>query len=212
MLDTAPFIIIPCIDKNIGNPQYQHLWFYENGAIINNVLLEATALNHCSNVIFGITDEAGLRTALGIAGQTNLEPVSIIPVGNQTTAPNTAPGKPNIDGPVEGKPGTSYIYSFNSVDPENDEVYYYVKWGDGQNKDWNGPHDSGKDVFFAHTYTDIGTYILEAKARDSSGLESDWATFEITMPVIKGFPSLLLIRLIEQYPLMFIVLRNIYGW
>lgn len=212
ILDTAPVLIIPCLDTNIGGPQYQSLWFYENGAIINNVLLEATALGLCSNVIFGIDDEAGLRAALGIAGSTNLVPVSVVPVGNPTSSPNTAPGEPAIDGPLQGIAGTSYIYTFNSVDPDGDDVYYYVKWGDGQSKDWHGPHDSGENVTFPHTYLDEGSYTLEAKARDRHGLESDWALFEVTMPVSKGFPNVLFLWFLERFPRMFPVLRYIYGW
>jgi hypothetical protein len=38
-------------------------------------------------------------------------------------------------------------------------------------------------VYFEHTYAEQGTYTIHAKARDSLGEESDWATMKISMPV-----------------------------
>jgi nitroreductase len=211
MLDTASFIIIPCLDTKIGSSQYQRFWYYENGAIIHNVLLEAAALNLSANVVYDISDESGLRSALGISSQTNLIPLSVVPVGNPFTSPNNPPEAPNIDGQVNGSAGTSYNYSFNSVDPDGDDVYYYIKWGDGHTKIWDGPHASGVDIDIAHTYTNQGTFIIEAKAKDSNGAESNWSSMEVTMPKNKPFiyNFLFLSRLFERFPNLFPTLRQL---
>ena len=187
LLETASFIIIPCLDTNIGGSQYQRFWYYENGAIIHNILLEAAALDLHSNVIYDITNEAGLRTAIGIPTQTNLIPLSVVPVGNEYTSPNMPPEAPDIDGSTHGKVGEQYNYTFNSVDPEGDEVYYYIKWGDGHVENWDGPYTSGVDFDIPHTYTREDTFTIEAKAKDSNGAESGWSTFEVTMPRDKEF-------------------------
>ncbi len=101
------------------------------------------------------------------------------------TLPNDPPETPNINGPSAGTAGTSYIYKFNSVDPNGDDVYYYINWGDANVEIWNGPHTSGTDLNIAHTYVKKGTYTIEAKAKDSKGSESDWAKFIVSMPKSK---------------------------
>jgi hypothetical protein len=44
-LPSAPWIIIPFWDTNIGKQSYLTWWWYESGAIVHNVFLEAAALN-----------------------------------------------------------------------------------------------------------------------------------------------------------------------
>jgi hypothetical protein len=95
---------------------------------------------------------------------------------------NLPPNAPTIYGPLNGKAGTSYNYTFNSIDPEHDYVSYYIKWGDGHIENWDGPHPSGTDFEIAHTYTKLGTYLIEAKAKDSNGFESNWSKMEVDMP------------------------------
>jgi len=211
ILDTASFIIIPFLDTNIGGPQYQRFWYYENGAIIHNVLLEATALDLSANVLYDISDEADLRSALGISSQTNLLPLSVVPVGNPSTSPNTPPENPDIDGTTNGTAGTSYTYTFNSVDSDGDEIYYYIEWGDDQTEVWDGPHASEADVDIAHTYADQGTFIIEAKAKDSHGAESGWSTLQVTMPVNQPVQYPLLQMILERFPNAFPILRHLLG-
>jgi nitroreductase len=172
LLDTAPFIIIPCLDTNIGVPQYQRFWSYENGAIIHNILLEATVLTLSANVIYDISNEAGLRSALGIASQTNLKPLSVVPVGNPFTSP---PEKPDIDGPTIGAVGMEYEYSFSTTDPDENDVYYYIEWGDGQVDEWVGPYKSGELAKVNHTWASPDDYEIRAKAKDTNDAESEWS-------------------------------------
>jgi hypothetical protein len=46
---------------------------------------------------------------------------------------------PFIQGPETGNAGVSYFYTFITEDPESDEVFYFVDWGDGTNSGWLGP-------------------------------------------------------------------------
>ncbi len=46
---------------------------------------------------------------------------------------NNPPDTPTIDGPTSGKVGVEYNYTFHALDPEYDDVYYYIDWG-GWNK------------------------------------------------------------------------------
>jgi hypothetical protein len=108
-------------------------------------------------------------------------------------ANSSAPSAPQINGPSSGKTGIKYDFSFMSSDPTDDNVFYFIDWGDEETEEWIGPYDSGERITISHSWTHSGTHIIKAKARDENNEESSWATFEISMPKIKsGFMSLIL--------------------
>jgi len=203
-IPSAPIVIVPCYNTNMGGAYDIGFWYYENGAIIHNILLEAAALNLSSNVIYDISSEGDLRSALGIGSQTNLRPMSVVPVGNPYSSPNTPPGVPEIDGPTSGVAGTSYNFTFNSVDPDGDDVYFYIIWGDGYIEDWVGPYSSGEDFEIAHTYSQRKTYTIEAKARDIFGDESFISTHEITIPRFRYSTEFqqIILHIFEGFPIL----------
>jgi len=94
-----------------------------------------------------------------------------------------SPDKPSVEGPASGTVGTEYEYTFNTVDPNGDDVYYYIEWGDDDFEDWIGPYSSGDDVKVNHTWHKKGTYMIRAKAKDPYDYESGWGYLEVTMPV-----------------------------
>ena len=96
---------------------------------------------------------------------------------------NNPPDTPNINGPASGKAGTEYDYTFVTTDPNGDDVYYYIEWGDDQLEEWIGPYGSGEEATVSHTWIEEGTYNMRAKAKDVHDAESDWGTLEVTMPV-----------------------------
>ena len=106
----------------------------------------------------------------------------------------TPPDPPIINGTKCGKPETEYEYTFNSTDPDDHYLYYYIDWGDGNFEEWIGPFDSGENVTVNHTWGDYGTYMIKAKSKDRFDIESDWSDpykIEIrndppTAPVIDG--------------------------
>jgi len=95
------------------------------------------------------------------------------------------PDVPTIDGPLSGKIRISYNFSFNSIDPDGDDIYYYIKWGDGYVKNWDGPHPSGEDFIISHTYANQDTFTIQAKAKDVYDAESNWSYFEVEIPRTK---------------------------
>jgi hypothetical protein len=124
---------------------------------------------------------------------------------------NKPPFAPKIDGPTKGNQGIEYDYKFNSTDPNGDDVYYYIKWGDGHFEIWDGPYSSGDDEIFSHTYSRQGTFTIEAKAKDIHGSESEWTELSITIPRNKPFiiNISLLNKLFERFPNTFPILQNI---
>ena len=73
---------------------------------------------------------------------------------------------PTIDGPTSGDIGVEYDYDFTTNDPENDEIWLWIKWGDGDEELWEGPYDSGETVTFSHAWYEEGEYSITAKSKD----------------------------------------------
>jgi hypothetical protein len=123
-------------------------------------------------------------------------------ISGKRTNCDVPPTAPNITGPSNGKPGTSYIYSFNSTDPERDDVYYFIDWGDNTQEDWFGPFPSGVEVTKSHIFENPGAYTIYVKAKDINGNEGNWSCLWVTMPRYKVVSNTFLIRLVERFPLL----------
>ncbi len=139
----------------------------------------------------------------------------MIPVLSVTVIANGAPETPTIDGPTNGKPGVLYDYTFMSVDPDGDDVYYMVSWGccgPGQDFHMYGPFESGVETTISKSYSKDGTFTISAYAMDVNMAESDIATLEVTMPKNKAFifNFNLLSWLFERFPNMFPILRQVF--
>jgi hypothetical protein len=95
--------------------------------------------------------------------------------------PNEPPDAPVIDGPTNGKPKEEYNYTFSSTDPDNDNIRYYIEWGDGDTNE-TAFNTSGEEVTVGHTWAEQGTYTIKACAQDIHGCNSSWSTLEATIP------------------------------
>jgi outer membrane protein assembly factor BamB len=118
---------------------------------------------------------------------------------------DTAPSTPTITGTENGKVRRQYDYTIVSTDPEEDNISYYIDWGDGKTTDWIGPYNSGEKVIQSHIWLIRGTYDVKVKARDWHGMESDWGTLSVTMPYEPQFPFIQ--WLFERFPNAFPLLR-----
>jgi hypothetical protein len=86
------------------------------------------------------------------------------------------PIAPEINGPKTGIPGEEYRFIFTSMDPDgNDDVFYYIDWGDGYSEEWIGPYESGESVEIMHIWENKENYNIRVKAKDDLGRESNWA-------------------------------------
>ena len=110
---------------------------------------------------------------------TNPTPIDSIYSG-KTNAPNT----PSVSGPTSTETGEENEYLFLTTDPNNDDVYYYIDWDDGTTEEWIGPYQSGEAITTQHTWDETGTYTINVKAKDITGLESPIATY--TVEVVDG--------------------------
>jgi hypothetical protein len=115
------------------------------------------------------------------------------------------PSKPVISGPASGKPGDKLTFTFTSIDPNGDEIVYYIDWGDG-NDSWTNFFPSGQPADASHTWYEKGTYTIKAKAIDSFGEESGWGEHVISLPknkmILINSPILNIIENILDFFLM----------
>lgn len=95
---------------------------------------------------------------------------------------NQPPENVSIDGPVLGNTGTYYEYSFYCDDPEDDEVYYYIKWGTPSCPAIYGPFSSSTSTYIGFIWEKRGTYNITVKAVDINGAESDIVSLYVRMP------------------------------
>jgi hypothetical protein len=115
------------------------------------------------------------------------------------------PDSPIINGPSSGKPNIEYDFSFNSTDPNDDPVMYNIDWGDN-NLEWTEYSSSGEEIILKHSWSKKGVYTIKAKAIDINGAESDWSELEVNMPRDKTIHNSLIYRILEQFPLLQILL------
>jgi agmatine/peptidylarginine deiminase len=100
---------------------------------------------------------------------------------------NEAPEKPRILGPTEGNINQELEFSFKATDPDNDELYYFIDWGDGSLEEWIGPISSGEEIYQKHTWITDANYSIQAKVKDTFGFESEWETFNVNIPRAKFY-------------------------
>jgi hypothetical protein len=98
---------------------------------------------------------------------------------------NQPPNPPDIIGPTMIPVGKDITLSFYAIDPDGDNVSYYVEWGDGTSDGWTSYVPSGQPVDIAHTWDKVNCdNVIRAKAKDIHDNESDWGYRDI--PIVKS--------------------------
>jgi C1A family cysteine protease len=125
---------------------------------------------------------------------------------------NHAPKKPWLLGRWTGMNDTTYRYTFWATDPDGDDLYYYLNWGDtywdGGAVGWIGPYKSGEKVTLEKNWTEKGNYTVRVKASDRYDTKSNWATLKVTMPFSYDLPVFwFLEQLLQRFPHAFLILR-----
>ncbi|PNX48544.1 MAG: hypothetical protein BV456_09685 [Thermoplasmata archaeon M8B2D] len=119
---------------------------------------------------------------------------------------NQPPQKPTLTGRRIGNNGTSYRYTFFTIDPDGDDLEYYLNWGDdywfGGAAGWLGPYGSGEEIILEKTFMEKGNYTIRVKARDTHGAESEWTTLEATMSKTNVYTSIMqqLMKILQRFP------------
>ena len=124
---------------------------------------------------------------------------------------SNAPDAPTVDGLTSGKSGIEYEYNFTTTDPNGDDVYYYIEWGDGAVENWIGPYGSGEKITVSHTWDEKGDYTIKARAKDTENLWGSWGYLEVTMPMNQQSQSWWFLQFLQNHPRMFPILRQLLG-
>jgi hypothetical protein len=77
-------------------------------------------------------------------------------------------------------------YTFSAIDPEGDDVYFFIIWGDGFYTPWVGPFKSGENVSIHHRWRSQGSFEIKAKAMDVNDFEGVWSDpFPVSVPRLR---------------------------
>lgn len=111
---------------------------------------------------------------------------------------------PVLTGPASGKINKLCEYQIYANDSKNNDVFYYIDWGDGSNTGWLGPFESSQMINISHKWLTEGSYLIKAKAKNNDNQISDWVALEITMP--KSKPHFIILE--ERFPYLFNLLSS----
>ncbi|OYT27828.1 hypothetical protein B6U98_06020 [Thermoplasmatales archaeon ex4572_165] len=121
-----------------------------------------------------------------------------------TVRDNIPPMKPELTGPSLGENNKPYSLTIKSEDPNQDDTYFSIDWGDGEISEWIGPFESGTENTIKHSYEEKGTYLIKAKAKDIFDDESEYSLMPIQMPKTKEIYQFPIIQWFkEQIQLLF---------
>jgi hypothetical protein len=120
---------------------------------------------------------------------------------------NNPPSTPTIAGKNNGTIHTTYYYTIQTTDPDQDDVRYYIDWSDNTNTS-TGLNKSGAEITVSHTWNTKGTYSVKVKAIDKNYAESNWATLTVIMPYSFNNPILQFLEwLFQRFTHAFQILR-----
>jgi hypothetical protein len=158
--------------------------FFDGGK--NVILGSGVSLNDYISTIesCGERNVHDLNMSLSVLwlGDGNLE-ISIS-IKNNEIVENVPPETPIIQGPAKAKIGENIEYKIKSNDPEGEDIYYLIEWGDNNIEEWFGPYESGSELIVDHIWNNTGNYLIKVKAKDINNHESDWGTIEVKTTLI----------------------------
>jgi hypothetical protein len=123
---------------------------------------------------------------------------------------NTPPNIPTITGPTSGRIGEPYKFNVVTTDPDGQDVYYNIFWGNAGGPNI-GPFPSGEEQIFEHTWTRVGDFKIKVKAVDTTDGLGECAEFQISISKNRAVENLLLVRLLQRFPNIFPILRSLLG-
>jgi hypothetical protein len=93
-----------------------------------------------------------------------------------------------FNGPSEGEKDTLYEFTVCGEDPDGDDVYYKIDWGDGEVTDWLGPYSSGEEVQLTKSWSAEKVYEVIPKVKDHPHGEE--ISRVVNMEITSGEPAI----------------------
>ena len=94
-------------------------------------------------------------------------------------ANNHPPAAPYIKGKAVIQELGSYDYKFKVIDPDGDDVRFFINWDDG-NTEWTDYYSSGEEITIHHSWDLIGDFAIKARASDTYGAIGPWGYLYIS--------------------------------
>jgi hypothetical protein len=149
-----------------------------------------------------------------LIGMLFLVPIStVIADDDEGNGSNRAPCAPIIVEDSSGDDKLECQCTFYSNDPDGDNVFYRIDWGDSKVElikplddnekvvPWDGPYDSGYQLSLNHKYSQRGKYEITIISKDIYDLESPETKLSVTISYFKVF-NLILERIQSLFPIL----------
>jgi hypothetical protein len=116
---------------------------------------------------------------------------------------NYPPSITIITGDAQCKMNTFNNYTFYATDPDNDDIYYLIHWGDGIVYYWMGPYSSGEKITISYCHhlmpnQKSDELMISARAKDIHDACGEWGHLHVA--ISKNNPIIL--RLIQLFPIL----------
>lgn len=133
---------------------------------------------------------------------------------------NRAPKAPILVQEKTGLKAETYKCTFYSIDPDGDQVYYYISWKkidedirlcgpDEPVRPWYGPFNSGEEISKEHTFTETGTYKVTLLVKDIYNKIGPATEITVTYKKVKTLQLPIFIQLLEKFPRIYSIFRDI---
>jgi len=167
-----------------------------DGVLVDTTIIDYISENTAEKVSFNLSLEHGMRDVT----------VEIMPIGGEDITDNVMtkqvisshpPEKPTKPwGSTQGEAWKWYTYHTDTIDIDDDDVYYLWHWGSISDilewfgiEWWRGPCNSGETASATHMWLDEGNYSIKVIAKDIFGRFSEWSDpLPVSMPVV--FPNM----------------------
>jgi fimbrial isopeptide formation D2 family protein/uncharacterized repeat protein (TIGR01451 family) len=114
------------------------------------------------------------------------EPYTATDTASVNVLLNNPPCPPDITGDTFGEPGDELVFYVKGIDPEENDIYYKIDWGDGTQTDWLGPYNSGEGITQMHIWEVEDVYSVRAKSKDDPHEEeSQWSLYPVEVTIEK---------------------------
>ena len=125
----------------------------------------------------------------------------------------TSPSKPDTpSGPTTGRVNRKYTYTTSATDPNDDDIYYCWDWdGDDIIDEWtDDAYPSGQTISTSTKWNKEYSGHIKVRCQDINGEFGPWSDpLPITMPKNKPYLNTPFLNLLEQYPHLFLLLRQL---
>jgi len=178
------------------------IWFTSNGSLLvkdsesigvvfDVEVVGVTGTCHECGEVFNYGCVSG---RIGCTKDPNFFMEDYLQINSGCPSGNCPPSIPSIRGPTNGVVGEELEFHFITYDPDDDQVYYMIDFGDIDCiPTWQGPYASGNEISVKYTFSSTGTFKIIAKAKDTEDHESGWTPMgyeHVVVIVSQGEPCI----------------------